>query len=226
MAISFQAGTGSYWATGLLGLAVHPFHFILVLPKVRSTVVVYASFVYFPIPKPGSPPGKGRNGPWLFLENEYKSKPLYNSLLFLFVKFTPSHSHHFYIPALGEGNPILEKYQPLPPHQVPCMINTWLCDSLPQNVDLISVKNPFLFLSFCTLSPFVFSMSYIKNNCMVRPLKINFLLLSVPPQPEQCLLQLHHLHMNDLLTYTGQAQPVIILIKGTVWGMALCWFPW
>ena len=120
----------------------------------------------------------------------------------------------------------LKIISPSPCQLSPLHNNTWLCDSLPQNVNLIPVKNLFLFLSFCTLSPFIFSMSYIKTNCMVRPLKIAFLLLSVPPQLDQCLLHLYPLHMNDLPTYPAQAQLVIILIKGAVWGMGLCWFPW
>lgn len=61
---------------------------------------------------------------------------------------------------------------------------------------------------------------------MVRSIKMAFVLLSVPPQLDQCLLDLHPLHMNDLPTYPPQAQLVIILIKAVVWGLALCWFPW
>lgn len=51
---------------------------------------------------------------------------------------------------------------------------------------------------------------------MVRSIKMAFVLLSVPPQLDQCLLDLHPLHMNDLPTYPPQAQLVIILIKAVV----------
>ena len=40
--------------------------------------------------------------------------------------------------------------------------------------------------------------------CMVRPLKIAVLLLSVHPLPNQCLLHLHPPHRTDLPTYLPQ----------------------
>ena len=41
--------------------------------------------------------------------------------------------------------------------------------------------------------------------CMVRPLKIALLLLSVHPLPDQCLLHLYSTHWTDLPTYLPQA---------------------
>ena len=61
---------------------------------------------------------------------------------------------------------------------------------------------------------------------MVSPLKTAVLLLSVHPLPNRCLLHLHPTHLTDLPTYLPQAQLVIVLIKGALRGMPLCWFPW
>ena len=41
--------------------------------------------------------------------------------------------------------------------------------------------------------------------CMVRPLKMAVLLLSVHPLPDQCLLHLYPMHMTDLPTHLPQA---------------------
>ena len=41
--------------------------------------------------------------------------------------------------------------------------------------------------------------------CMVRPLKMAVLLLSVHFLPDQCLLYLYLMHMTDLPTYLPQA---------------------
>ena len=61
---------------------------------------------------------------------------------------------------------------------------------------------------------------------MVGPLKVAVLLLSVHPLLDQCLLYLYPTHMTDLPTYLPLPQLVIVLIKGVVSGVLLCWFPW
>ena len=43
------------------------------------------------------------------------------------------------------------------------------------------------------------------NQCMVRPLRMAVLLLSVHPLPSQCLPHLHPTHMTDLPMYLPQA---------------------
>ena len=46
---------------------------------------------------------------------------------------------------------------------------------------------------------------YLKvDNCMVRPLQMAVLLLSVHPLLDQCLLHLSPTHMTDLPTYLPQ----------------------
>ena len=61
---------------------------------------------------------------------------------------------------------------------------------------------------------------------MVRPLQMAVLLLSVHPLHDQCLLCLYLTHKTDLPTTRPRPQLVIVLTKGAVRGVPLCWFPW
>ena len=49
--------------------------------------------------------------------------------------------------------------------------------------------------------------------CVVRPLKVAVLLVSVNPVPDQCLLHLHSTHLSDL---PACFQLVTVLIRGVV----------
>lgn len=66
----------------------------------------------------------------------------------------------------------------------------------------------------------------VKPTCMVRPLKVVVLLLSVHSLPDQCLLHQLPTHMTDLLTYLPQAPAGDCSYQRVVRGVPLCWFPW
>ena len=59
--------------------------------------------------------------------------------------------------------------------------------------------------------------------CMIRPPKMDVLLFSVHPLPNQVLFRLYPTHVTDLPP--SRPQLVIVLIKGAVRCMPLCWFP-
>ena len=61
--------------------------------------------------------------------------------------------------------------------------------------------------------------------CMVRPLQVAVLLLSVHPLPDQCLLHLHPMQVTDFPSTCPGPQLVIVFIKGAVRGVLLYWFP-
>ena len=63
--------------------------------------------------------------------------------------------------------------------------------------------------------------------CMVRPLKMVVLLLSVRPLLRPCMLRLHPTHLTDIpVSISPRPQLVIVLIKGAVRGVPHYWFPW
>ena len=65
--------------------------------------------------------------------------------------------------------------------------------------------------------------------CMFRPLEMALLLLSAHLLLNQHLLHpylIHQTHLPGYLYICLRPQLVIVLIKGAVRGMPLCWFPW
>ena len=62
----------------------------------------------------------------------------------------------------------------------------------------------------------------VKPTCMIRPLKVVVLLLSVPCLPDQCLLHQLPTHMTGLLTYLPQAPAGDCSYQSVVRGVPLC----
>ena len=66
-------------------------------------------------------------------------------------------------------------------------------------------KKHSIYIEFTTVCSFRLALGLKVDKCMIRPLNMAAVLLSVHPLLDQCLVHLYPTHMTDLPTYLPQA---------------------